>query len=150
MQAFLCKCLFIYEKRVPTHYFIHIELPEMQISNFCFVRVSLNYTSAYFSHIIIHEMSAEMAIGKCFKRCHILPVLQQEVIRAVINAEILGNTLALDIGVIAVEINHRMPEILDSHAIAAKCPPAVGIFLLQFFEIPFIQDKALQLVPAPL
>ena len=47
-------------------------------------------------------------------------MLSEKIIRTIIDAKVLTNRLALDIGAIAVEINHRITKILYSYAISAK------------------------------
>ena len=47
-------------------------------------------------------------------------MLPEKIIRTIINAKILTNCLALDIGVVAVKINHRIAKILYGYTISAK------------------------------
>ena len=74
-------------------------------------------------------------------------MLFQQVIRAVIDPEILIDPLALNVSIISIEINHRIVKILYRNAISAKSAPAAGVYLLQPGKILLIQDKRLKLVP---
>ena len=58
-------------------------------------------------------------------------MLLQHVIGTVVNAEILIDSFALDICVIAVEIYDRIPEILDGNTVSAERSGAVTVDLLK-------------------
>lgn len=47
-------------------------------------------------------------------------MLVEQVIRTVVDSEVLIDALALDVGVVSVEVNHRMPKILYRDTVAAK------------------------------
>lgn len=54
----------------------------------------------------------------------------QQIIRAIINTEILINSLTLDISTVPFEINYRVAKILYSNTISTKSPCALGIYFL--------------------
>ena len=53
-------------------------------------------------------------------------MLFQQIIRAVINPEILIDPLALNVSIIPIEINLWIAKILYRNAISAKSAPAAG------------------------
>ena len=73
-----------------------------------------------FFDMIIHQMPAEAAIKHPLYCRELLMMLPEKIIRTIIDAKILANCLALDIGVVAVKINHRIAKILYGYTISAK------------------------------
>ncbi len=94
-------------------------------------------------------MSSEVPVGKSLEPRHFLPMLAQQLVGAVVDAEVLMDALALNVGVVAVEIDHGMAKIPYRHAVAAECTGAVGVCGLKLFQIGLIQNKGLQFVPYP-
>lgn len=74
-------------------------------------------------------------------------VLPQQLVRRIIDPEILIDALALNIGIVSVKVDGRMLKILHCHAVAAKSARAVAVLLLQPVQIIAVQNKRFQLVP---
>ena len=74
-------------------------------------------------------------------------VLPQQLVRRIIDPEILIDALALNIGIVSVKVDGRMLKILHCHAVATKSARAVAVLLLQPVQIIAVQNKRFQLVP---
>ena len=74
-------------------------------------------------------------------------VLSEQIIGRIVYAEILRNTLTLNVCVVSVEINYWMFEIGDRYAVAAERAVTVAVDCLEFAEIFFVKNKCLKLVP---
>lgn len=61
-----------------------------------------------------------MAVGERLYCRHCLAMFLQQVVWTVVDSKATGDAFALDIGVVTVEVNRRMPEVLDGDAVAAK------------------------------
>ncbi len=96
--------------------------------------------------IPVHQMTSEMSIEEFLQGRHRLMMFLQKFIRRRIDTEIADNSFALDVGGIAVEIDGRMTEVSDCHAIAAE-RTAIWEFLLQSGEIIRIKNERLKLIP---
>ena len=68
-------------------------------------------------------------------------MLLKKLIRRVIDPEILIDPLALDVCVVAVKVDHRIPEVLHRDSIYAKCSFARRICRLQAAQmlLPFLR-----------
>lgn len=76
-------------------------------------------------------------------------MLLQQVVRAVIDSKVAGDAFALDVGVVAVEVDHWVLEVLDGDAVAAKRAGAFRMGRLQVSQIAFIEDEPLKFVLTP-
>ncbi len=72
-------------------------------------------------------MPPEIAVNECFQPRHLLPVFFQQPVWTVVDAKVLIDALALDIGVVAVKIDHRMAKVVYRHAITTEGIDAVGV-----------------------
>ena len=89
-----------------------------------------------------------MAVGERLYCRHCLAMFLQQVVWTVVDSKIAGDAFALDIGVVAVEVNRRMLEVLDGNAVAAKWAGTFRVGCLQVSQIAFVEDEAFQIVPA--
>ena len=74
-------------------------------------------------------------------------MLVEQIIRTVVDSEVLIDALALDVGVVSVEVNHRMPKTLYRDTVAAKRTRATPVCRLQSLKVRPIQYDGLQFVP---
>ena len=65
-------------------------------------------------------MPSQIAIKYPLYCRELLAMLSEKIIRTIIDAKILANRLALDIGAVAIEINYRITKIFYSYAISTK------------------------------
>lgn len=72
-------------------------------------------------------------------------VLLQQIIRVIVGSKIAGDAFALDVGIVAVEVNHWVLEVLDGDVVAAKCADAFWMSRLQASQVVFVEDETLQL-----
>ena len=95
-------------------------------------------------------MPPQIAVEEGLPGRHFLMMVPDQLVGAVIDTEILKDAFPLDVGVVSVEIDDGVTKIPDCHPIAAEGAGTMGIGRLQIFQILFIQDKSLQLVPKAL
>ena len=71
-------------------------------------------------HVSIHETPAKISVGERLYCRHCLAMFLQQVVWTVVDSKVAGDAFALDIGVVTVEVNRRVLEVLDGDAVAAK------------------------------